>query len=1018
MSTAVDASVESIANEPEANKLFRMVMKYKGSDLHLKVGLAPSHAAGRRPAADAASAAEHRRHGTADVSAAHAPPAGNPRRGRGRRLRPYHLRRRLETRFRVNLFKQRGRLSLVARRVNNKIPSFEDLHLPAVLAEITQYDQGIIILAGVTGSGKSTTIASMLQYMNERERLHIVTIEDPIEYTFKDDKSIINQREVGIDVIDWDVALKHAVRQDPDVILVGEMRDRETFSAAMHAAETGHLVFGTIHAGTAPSTVGRLLDLFPRDMHSSLRQSLAFNLKAIIAQKLLPTTKELAAKGTTRVPTNEIMRSNPDRPEAAPQRGRQQARRRHPDRQGRGDDGLHREPAAARGRREDRARDGLRGCSQPRGFENGPQGDYDRSTWYSVRVKVRQDQVRSKGRRSSKGALPAGRRRAATRLRSFRAARALGRTTWRPARRCWTARLSFLPPLCRRARGHASKKGLLMIRPFLVLATFLAASSASCAGADAAELLAPILAQSPNMSRGPGFYLNLYKFVPVVADLPALDLDHRLGRARHQGAEQRQVRALEQRHLLLRSARAAPDVRHPDLPAEPGPAAAGLPRADPDLLVCSQPDRARRPEGPHALPPGRGGQRPVAEAGHAADVQQGRDARSTGPARRSRSSARAAGTAKEDPNRVRQAEESRSFMAAKELVYDAVLRRATDIHLEPTTEQLSVRYRIDGILHAAEPFDRPTGDAVINVFKVLSAMDISEKRKPQDGSFGAKLQARDLDFRVATSGSKAGEKLVMRILDNSAGSPSSKTWACGPSWSSRCAALVTQPHGMFLCCGPTGSGKSTTLYACLREIDRYQRNIITVEDPIEYHMDNITQMEVNTKAGQTFATSLRSILRQDPDVIMIGEIRDQETATIACQAANTGHMVFSTVHSNDAVTASVPAARPGRRAVHDLLGADRRAGPAAGARALRGLQGAVQAQARVPQEGQPAGRQGRRLLPPAREPRAGLPAVRRDRLLRPHRDLSSCWSSPSRCGRCSGRTRRSTRSRPRPARTG
>jgi twitching motility protein PilT len=217
----------------------------------------------------------------------------------------------LETRFRVNLFKQRGRLSLVARRVNNKIPSFEDLHLPAVLAEITQYDQGIIILAGVTGSGKSTTIASMLQYMNERERLHIITIEDPIEYTFKDDKSIINQREVGIDVIDWDVALKHAVRQDPDVILVGEMRDRETFSAALHAAETGHLVFGTIHAGTAPSTIGRLLDLFPREMHPSLRQSLGFNLKAIIAQKLLPTTKELAAKGTTRVPTNEIMRNNP-----------------------------------------------------------------------------------------------------------------------------------------------------------------------------------------------------------------------------------------------------------------------------------------------------------------------------------------------------------------------------------------------------------------------------------------------------------------------------------------------------------------------------------------------------------------------------------------------------------------------------------------------------------------------------------------------------------------------------------
>jgi type II secretory ATPase GspE/PulE/Tfp pilus assembly ATPase PilB-like protein len=261
------------------------------------------------------------------------------------------------------------------------------------------------------------------------------------------------------------------------------------------------------------------------------------------------------------------------------------------------------------------------------------------------------------------------------------------------------------------------------------------------------------------------------------------------------------------------------------------------------------------------------------------------------------------GSAKEDPSRVRQAEESRSYMASKELVYDAVLRRATDIHLEPTIEQLSVRYRIDGILHAAEPFDRPTGDAVVNVFKVLSALDISEKRKPQDGSFGARLQGRDLDFRVATSGSKAGEKLVMRILDNSAAVTKLEDLGMRPKLIETSRGLVTQPHGMFLCCGPTGSGKSTTLYASLREIDRYQKNIITVEDPIEYHLDNVTQMEVNTKAGQTFATALRSILRQDPDVIMIGEIRDQETASIACQAANTGHMVFSTVHSNDAITA-------------------------------------------------------------------------------------------------------------------
>ena len=200
--------------------------------------------------------------------------------------------------------------------MNNTIPNFEGLGLPPVMAELTQYEQGIIILAGVTGSGKSTTIASMLQYINERERMHIVTIEDPIEFTFTDDKSIINQREVGIDVMDFHKALKDAVRQDPDIILVGEMRDQDTFSAALHAAETGHLVFGTIHASSAPSTISRILDLFPREMHAPLRQNLAFNLKAVVAQKLLPTTKELPGQGAS--PACRPTRScGPTRPSAS-----------------------------------------------------------------------------------------------------------------------------------------------------------------------------------------------------------------------------------------------------------------------------------------------------------------------------------------------------------------------------------------------------------------------------------------------------------------------------------------------------------------------------------------------------------------------------------------------------------------------------------------------------------------------------------------------------------------------------
>ena len=311
MATVSEPTIESVASEPEANKLFRMTMKHKGSDLHLKVGNAPAMRLSgvlRSMQLPPLTAADMERlmfplltakqkvilEEEGGVDFAHIIFDGTS-----------------ETRFRVNLFRQRGRLSLVARRVSTSIPNFEALGLPPVMSEIAGYDQGIIILVGVTGSGKSTTIASMLQYINERERMHIVTIEDPIEFTYTDDKSIINQREVGIDVIDWDTALKHAVRQDPDIILVGEMRDRHTFSAAMHAAETGHLVFGTLHASSAPSAIGRILDLFPRDMHSALRQSMAFNLKAVVAQKLLVTTKELAAKGIGRIPTVEIMRTNP-----------------------------------------------------------------------------------------------------------------------------------------------------------------------------------------------------------------------------------------------------------------------------------------------------------------------------------------------------------------------------------------------------------------------------------------------------------------------------------------------------------------------------------------------------------------------------------------------------------------------------------------------------------------------------------------------------------------------------------
>lgn len=210
-------------------------------------------------------------------------------------------------RFRVNMLQQMGMIGLVARRVNNFIPDFAGLNLPLVIEKLCHFDQGMILLAGVTGSGKSTTIASMLNHVNQLYRKHILTLEDPIEFVFTEDKCLINQREIGIDVKDFAIGMKHAVREDPDVMLVGEMRDEETFMTAIHASETGHLVFGTIHASSAPTTIGRILDLFPEEMHGALRSAIAANMKAIIAQKLLRSIKP----GVQRVPTVEIMTFNP-----------------------------------------------------------------------------------------------------------------------------------------------------------------------------------------------------------------------------------------------------------------------------------------------------------------------------------------------------------------------------------------------------------------------------------------------------------------------------------------------------------------------------------------------------------------------------------------------------------------------------------------------------------------------------------------------------------------------------------
>lgn len=210
-------------------------------------------------------------------------------------------------RFRINVFRQRGHVSMVARRISGRIPPFESLHVPPVVEKIADNHDGLVLVTGPTGSGKSTTIASMIDHINRTRGEHIVTIEDPIEFLHVDKRSIVSQREIGIDVVSWEDALRSLMRQDPDVVLVGEMRDRETITAAMRAAETGHLVFGTLHANNASQTIQRLLDMYPQEERDLVRQTFALTMRAIISQQLLPGIRP----DVPRIPAIEILINTP-----------------------------------------------------------------------------------------------------------------------------------------------------------------------------------------------------------------------------------------------------------------------------------------------------------------------------------------------------------------------------------------------------------------------------------------------------------------------------------------------------------------------------------------------------------------------------------------------------------------------------------------------------------------------------------------------------------------------------------
>ncbi|MER3475100.1 MAG: type II secretion system protein GspE [Armatimonadota bacterium] len=237
------------------------------------------------------------------------------------------------------------------------------------------------------------------------------------------------------------------------------------------------------------------------------------------------------------------------------------------------------------------------------------------------------------------------------------------------------------------------------------------------------------------------------------------------------------------------------------------------------------------------------------------------------------------------------------------LLLDAVNGRASDIHLEPRRTHMEVRYRIDGELQHVRNIPRQLMAACISRIKVMADMDIAERRIPQDGRITIKVEGRQVDLRVSTLPIQYGERVVMRVLDRDRNIRRLEELGFAPRNLMTFRWLLQQPNGIILVTGPTGSGKTTTLYAALRKIQSVSRNIITCEDPIEYELEGINQSNVNEKAGLTFAAQLRAILRQDPDVVLVGEIRDQETAEIACRAAMTGHLVLSTLHTNDAVSA-------------------------------------------------------------------------------------------------------------------
>ncbi|QNE18327.1 type II/IV secretion system protein [Kribbella qitaiheensis] len=261
---------------------------------------------------------------------------------------------------------------------------------------------------------------------------------------------------------------------------------------------------------------------------------------------------------------------------------------------------------------------------------------------------------------------------------------------------------------------------------------------------------------------------------------------------------------------------------------------------------------------------------------------------------------------RKDSNRVDVAaanDEAPVVQVVQLIITQALRDRASDVHIEPHDDRVRIRFRVDGALHDQLELPGSIGPAVVSRIKILADLNIVERRRPQDGQISMDVEGREVDIRVSTTAVVGGEKVVMRLLDKSRPLFKLEQLGMPPEMATRYSSLLRSPYGMVICAGPTGSGKTTTLYGSLGEINTPERNIMTIEDPVEYTFSSINQIQINESAGITFAGGLRSILRQDPDVILVGEVRDVETARIAVQSALTGHFVLSSLHATDAATA-------------------------------------------------------------------------------------------------------------------